>query len=230
MKIVENFNTYNLSESSQSLKVLFARCYKEEEDVIQTTQFVQCRDYLGDALWVQKYEKSAKIFGMEYSAEKKYFNKNCSEYLLQFDTTKLKNSFLKGIEYLHEIEAKNNIPKTEIVKLKNKLVYVCGDKLWNSNVFLVSLYSYLLKICTLNGDWSSLSRWAPELAYKARTRDKWEYIINSLQTLAEFTETTTGWKQEPTWGNLDMPHNCSGLVTLSQTRCVGNAISEWIYK
>lgn len=194
-------------EESQGNETLFSFVVPSGEEDYQELFFpVKCRDFLGDAVYVTKYGRNIPIYGFNF---KDNLDSETTMLLIQNKDKKYIDNFFNNLDKLWEIERNNGIPLTIVERVSDTEVLVFGDKLWQSKVWAISLYSFLLKCLTYpNGAEGK------ELSYVRQFKeDTWKKLLASLKTLLTVKSGVTGWSNEEKIDTLKL-HHYSGFVSI----------------
>ena len=231
MEIIKDYQNSDLNQISQQITILFSYSYQIDENTIrQTSQPALCRDYFGDFIWAEKYNK-AKFdqYGMIIDNKKAPLDPNWTSLLLNFPCVDMYNKFKTGIYFLHDIENKNNLPLTTITEVADLTLQVRGDKFWTKSIFNISLYTYLLKVCTFEKNILEvlITTGYREKQYFKQVKNKWEFITNNLQDILNHTDGVSGWENEEN-RNIGIIHSQSGFTSLSATPYPHNSIAQFL--
>lgn len=234
VKIVKvNEHATALVQAGQQLKIQFAYCIREDDVIKQTQAFAICRDYLGDFIWSERYKKPFQIYGMSADAKCEYLSKDATEFLIQCDEKKNFEAFPKWLPYLNDIEAKNELPLTTIEPVDKNTYYLRADKIWTNSVFLVSLYTFLIKLCcNVNGPEEILQEKIStnEVMYFRRVKPIWDKILSNIKTIDKVTVGVTGYKKGEDVMEGYTLHGSCGFVALSNSHMKQvNTISEFLH-
>lgn len=193
------------SEIFQSIDAKIAFVNKKYE---QMSLGVKCRDFLGDCIWSQKTGKIASIYGFSYSYKKTPYDLTKTCLSIKTPNDKEYNSILNNIGVLNSLEKEYGIKQTKILLTQEKNTLVLeGDKLWQSNVWKISLYSFLLKLLCydLTHGLVASKYSSPEDSY-AKTlfeKDNLHLLMSNLHMMDEVVHKEIG-----------MAHNYSGFISV----------------
>ena len=97
-------------EESQGNETLFSFVVPTGEEDYQELFFpVKCRDFLGDAVYVTKYDRDIPIYGFNF---KDNLDSETTMLLIQNKDKKYIDNFFTNLDKLWEIERNNGIPLT----------------------------------------------------------------------------------------------------------------------
>ena len=152
-------NSRNLNEIYQQTGTMFAFASLQSEGITQCHEWVKCRDFLPDVVKSQITGKAWPIYGFAFDPKK---NPN-----IDFDKIRMlvsKNSVLKqdknferkiesSLKLLNHFEDMIKEDRTEVVRVdesgqKNyKSVFLfSGPSMWLESPFLVSMYTFLIRL------------------------------------------------------------------------------------
>lgn len=138
------FKGSNPAEIFQSLDIKFAFVNKNYEQVHLP---IKCRDFLGDAIWSMKTGHNASIYSWSYNFIKKPYDVDKLRLSLKFPDLQSKGYFEANLHKLNEIEDSLKIKRTIIKQTIDKdTLVVEGSKIWQSNSWKISLYTFYLKL------------------------------------------------------------------------------------
>lgn len=157
-------NKQNLSEAYQSVKMKFSLVSKEDPNIIkQAHPWVQCRDYLHDAIRSQLHGIKSQIFGFIYDPEDDMFPPiNLTKtYLLISQQTitdikKYRKDLTNALTVIHYYEnlmgvensTLKKVPMTycKDLKIYNHVWLFEGDVFWLSTPYMISMLTFLLRL------------------------------------------------------------------------------------
>lgn len=138
--------TTTLTESGQKNLIRFA--YTDEKGNA-LHQFVKCRDYLGDVLWGEKWNKSITKYGFTWNPLG--FNQDRTRFILEMDQPHLE--LLKiNLEDLKKVLKDDTITIVVLPKgLPNsnpeqEYVYIEANSYWMMGIPHISFYTYMIKL------------------------------------------------------------------------------------
>lgn len=149
-----------VSEIYQQVNIQFAFLSSPKDGDKQCHDFIKCRDFLHDAVKAHLNKNFWKIYGFEYE-----YGKNppiCMEAMNMLvrrqigsgERSKVVKDFRNIMKYsltlLHHYERIMRVSKTKVVNTEdeqeNPVVIFTGDPVWVSSPFLVSAYTYLIRM------------------------------------------------------------------------------------
>ncbi len=153
----------SMAEIYQQVQMQFAFLSSSEDGNKQCHPFVLCRDFLHDAVKAHLNKNKWQIHGFTYEFGK--YPAICMDNMLmlvrrslagmnkkqQDDASNEFNTAIKrGLKLLHHYEKTAKLPKSTIEEvednLKNPVILFTGDPIWMSNTFLISMYTYLIRM------------------------------------------------------------------------------------
>jgi hypothetical protein len=140
----------HLIQIFQQTACLFSYVVEKEDGFHQIIPPVKCRDFLGDMLWSRATEKTSKIYGLEYSFKDNPYDTERLSLSIKFPDADTFNNFKNNVlPFIHEKEAEAKVKThTEFLEATTDLtVVVLADKVWQSAIWKISLYSFYLKCC-----------------------------------------------------------------------------------
>lgn len=223
--IVSPENEKTLSEISQSLNVTFSFALFDEATGVakRLHEWCKCRDFLGDSIFANKYGTHFELYYFVTNKERVPIHPDSTQLLLKFPTADSKNTFLKNVkEILHPYEESIGLRKTVVVRFKDKAVnelLVIADKFWQQKIFTISLYSFLIKVCSYK--YTVSTEWFKELTARTKTetwyirgkQKEFDQLMLNLNDIAASSALISGWEDEET-KNTGTIHNSSGFSTL----------------
>lgn len=225
MQIVKDYvENVGIGEIPQQVEVKFAYCIRDGDTISQKNQWVKCRDFLGDVIWVDKYKQPLCCYEFKVAADKQYLSTQATELLLLVKSKEYYKNILEFTPWLHDIEAKNGLELTTIYPVNTTHLYVCGDKFWTTTIFNISLYSFLIKLLATKTEALPDTN---ESSYIKQVGNRLDFILNNLQQIKQNTEGVSGWYDEAnrSWSIL---HNSSGFCSLIKPCYRDNSISKFI--
>lgn len=147
----------SVAEIYQQVNMQFAFLTSPKDGDRQCHDFIKCRDFLHDAVKAQLNKNRWQIYGFVYE-----YGKNppiCMEAMnmltrMQTKDKKKVKEFRETIKHsmalLHHYEKMMKVPKSKMTEDKdaqgNPVAIFKGDPLWMSSPFLVSAYTYLIRM------------------------------------------------------------------------------------
>lgn len=144
-QLVQAKSDSNYNQSPQGLKILFSfgKLSEDKTTVSQLFYPVICREYFGDILYAEETGVDVDVYGFSYRPKKQKIDRDATRLTLKADEAFLE----ENLKIIHEIEDKNKVPRTKVIPTNEKdTVVIEGDEFWQSRGFLISLYTYLLKL------------------------------------------------------------------------------------
>jgi hypothetical protein len=227
-KFILDNNTYLTNSLCWSFGVI-----QSNEEVEQRTCFYTCRDYLGEIVYASHTGQTLR--NITYNPTTTPIEKEYVCLIMNFGTPVKKRNFVNHIKELHAIEEKNGWQLTDLTECDNGKIVICGDKRWMANLFLFSVYTFLLKVlCNPYKDTWETGVVGNESVYYQRTADFFPWILNNLETLTTVSkDTITGYPQEETLLTNGWLHGYAGFVYLitnkSYSDKIRNTVSDFIY-
>ena len=153
-------NPKNLSEIYQQTGTVFAFASLQKEGLTQCHEWVKCRDFLPDAVRSQITGKMCSIYGFVFDPKN---NPNIDldkirmlvskGSLNALEIPKFKQKIKSSLELLNHFEDIAEVSKTKVVRInssgqkKYKAVFLfSGPPMWLSSPFLVSMYTFLIRL------------------------------------------------------------------------------------
>ena len=153
----------SLSEIYQEVATKFAFAFMSEDGVItQSHSWVQCRDFLHDAVAGELYGYDVKIWGFNFNREiNPKRNRVCTDKTMLMISRKgikipdsFENKLGRALLYINHYEDILGLPNSKITKLPKNTVddgykhvwLLEGPKFWISAPYLISLLTLLLRI------------------------------------------------------------------------------------
>lgn len=152
----------SVSEIYQQVKIKFAFLSSPKDGDRQCHDFIKCRDFLHDAVKAHLNKNSWKIYGFEYE-----YGVNppiCMEAMnmlvwtqtsgtkdkKEINVAAFKDMMECSLKLLHHYEKVMKVSKTEVVDTEDKngnpVTIFTGDPIWMSSPFLISAYTYLIRM------------------------------------------------------------------------------------
>lgn len=146
------------AEIGQDLLVKMAFVIKKDANTYTNAfDFVQCRDFLGDALDALTTKTKNSIYGFTFNGQKQTFLNNKMTLVLSLPVDAVDiDTFKQNLERLNLIEKKLKLLQTKIVVEQTEgdfnYVVTTASKFWLKTIYNVSLYTFMLKCCAYNLD------------------------------------------------------------------------------
>lgn len=158
------------AEIYQNQKVQFSYASKKDDTYEQLNPFFICRDFLGDVLYAEEENKEVAVYGFEWNPKKKKIDRDATRLLLTSASEgHLTNIVANYGAILEPIEKKNDFEPTKLTLLhqdKKSYLVVEGDAVWQSSIFLMSLFSFFMKV--LSYKYKDPESWMEEIPHTSR--------------------------------------------------------------
>ena len=153
-------NPKNLNEIYQQTGTVFAFASLQKDSLAQCHEWVKCRDFLPDAVRSQITGKKCSIYGFSFDTEN---NPNIDLDKIRMlvskgslnnaGVPKFRKKIKSGLKLLNHFEDIAEVPKTKVVRVdsssqkKYKAAFLfSGPSMWLSSPFLVSMYTFLIRL------------------------------------------------------------------------------------
>lgn len=207
-----------LNEIGQSLNVKFSFAKVNGDNVERLHEWVKCRDFLGDVVYAMSAKVVTDIYNFVVNPAVFTTDQETTTMLMLFPTKVARDAFLANYEHIvHAVEKKNKIALTKVT-LTNEDLVVCvqGHKFWQRAVWLISLYSYLLK-CSCY-PYKNVVEWRKEVVEKGVTESgymmtvqkNWEVFEDKLKKILGRTKHPVGVDTT----KISTIHNHNGFVSV----------------
>lgn len=136
-------------EIFQKHAVRMAFVNKKEKECKEIFAPVLCRDFLGDVLHSEKTNHNVFIYQFRYNPKEQKIDRDKTRLSLHFPHHEMRENFVNNMQWLNSVERINDITQSQIqeTSLKECLV-IEGDPFWLGAIWRISLYTFLLKVCT----------------------------------------------------------------------------------
>jgi hypothetical protein len=159
LKIVGKPKDYFLTESPQNNPLRWVLLFRKDDTLVPQTAEFRCKDYLNDL--VAKYHGQVfKVYG--FDTEKININEEGCYFLLKNIVNE--DKFISNISNVINAEVEED-KELLIEDLREQGLVIFIPKYFFSNTYLISLVSYLIRVCNNNIEfkffeqvWSSLER------------------------------------------------------------------------
>lgn len=221
-KILSPVSNKGLSEAYQNLiiKFSFAVLDEDKKTVQRLHEWCMCRDFLGDVIFANARNIVTNIYNFKVVPDIVKIDPTKTVLVMQFDTVLSKQAFEANYkEIVHKVEDKNGLQQSQLFPTNNPLeIVVVADKFWQQAVWLISLYSFLLKASCF--PYKNVVQWREEIIkrgvtesnYAAKTYKVWEPLINQLHKIF-YRKSVTGIKKGCA-EDIKRVHNNSGFVSI----------------
>jgi len=167
------------SEEHQAYQGKFCWVKKEGDDYVAQHWWVNCRDFLADAIAIKLSGKANGIYRFHVEPEEFRVTN-----LLAFTASTKHITYLKdNLKLLHKIEEDNDLPKTKIIFEDDTVVVLKFNRFWRKHPSLVSLYSYLIKVFSYSKDGKFDETTGSEEQYYCSTEHTLEKLLKNLSKL-----------------------------------------------
>jgi hypothetical protein len=153
MKLIPYPQAMLLEEAFQASDMKFAFLNPTEEGNFQMIHsWVKCREYFNELLMTNYHPefKYQPTYGFTYNQKEYPLDLSATRIALKFPTAQQKQTFLDNIQWIHTIEAANEVDKTITIDVNEQELIVIASKLWIQQCLLTNIYTLLLKLATLN--------------------------------------------------------------------------------
>lgn len=183
----------SLAQIGQSMQLRMAVLKRVPDQATTTyeqiTPHFLCRDFAGDVYTASYQKHNFSIYGLSWDGTKESPDMDFLNLNLLFPSKAVKEVFLKNIRFLHEIEDRNNIPRTQYFDNGDANGIIIADKRWLNNVLHVSLYTFIVRaLCytITKADWIKdiADGSSSDSAYmKSIPRDLLDKVLGDLKLL-----------------------------------------------
>lgn len=177
---------------------------------------VKCRDYLGDIVEANATKKKFVVYGFAWNPEENSLDPDATKLCIHFDDKNECTRFLENTGVLAKIETENDLPPSKYYLHENgSCVVVIGDKFWQSAIWTISLYTYLLRSLGYNGEIFG-TKFKGEIGWGGGylslfSKETWEKLLSNLKEIRGEETNLSGWTDGY---EVYRSHNSSGFVTL----------------
>lgn len=191
------------SEIFQSLDIKFAFVKKiNKNEYSQVHMEIKCRDFLGDCIWSREKKKEVNIYNFKYSFEKDPYDTRKTRLSLKFPDEESMVNFKNNFQTLNHIEDDYEMSPSKWKETNDKQTLIVeSSSLWQSCVWKMSYYSYLLKILSYK-DMNTLA--PPEKDYA---------VLLDIETKHKLMKNIRN-KREILKDDMRLAHNNSGFVSI----------------
>jgi len=192
----------HFSEAYQSSKIQFAFCKRLRAGEYREMHYpTKCRDFLGDVLFSEEQGRGIEIYNFSWNPEKQKIDRDKVRFSITFPNK----------DSLFNFNA-NQIILTDVNKYVKRLAVIIpvkdnplkliveADKIWQSSVMLISLFSFVLKIMAypfkVPADWLNefpKTMYNDSQYYKGKEAN----FIKILENLEKFSKipSVSGWNK-----------------------------------
>lgn len=210
----------HLNEAGQNLIVCFsfAKIDKAAGTVERLHEWAKCRDFLGDVVCAMATKTAQEIYNFRADPALFQAEEQSTQFVIKFPTAVSRDAFLANYEHIvHVVEKENKITLTKITPTSDELVFATeGSKFWQKTVWLISLYSFLLKSSCY--PYKNVVEWRKEIvekgvtesSYMMRVQKNWDVLVSNLKKIVG---------RKTSYCGLDNPkihtvHNSCGFVAV----------------
>lgn len=184
---------HTLNEAGQDLIVCFsfAKINKEANTVERLHEWCKCRDFLGDVVCAMATKTAQEIYNFRADPNLFQAYDKTTQLVIKFPTAVSRDAFLANYEHIvHVVEKANKIPLTKLTPTDDELVFATeGSKFWQKTVWLISLYSFLLKSSCY--PYKNVVEWRKEIvekgvtesSYMMRVQKHWDVLVGNLKKI-----------------------------------------------
>jgi hypothetical protein len=195
----------HLAEMFQSISVKFAYVVKEKDTYNTYRQIhtpVACRDFLGDCIGSRKKKKIVNIYNFNYSFKNTPFDTKILRLSITFPDNNIQTTFMSKAKDLNLFPGM----KLYLFSTNHKdTIILETDKIWQSNVWKISLFTFYLKLCCYENI-KDLKE--PEKSYYNQfTPDVEALLLSHIKT-----------RKEPLPDSIHETHNWSGWVSIMRNK------------
>lgn len=179
-----------LAQISQSMDVQMCLMMKEDDaSYKEVTPYVKCYDFLVDSYSASKEGHNFSIYGFSWKGKERTPDLENVNLNIRFPSKEVKETFKANLHFLHEIEAKNNIPLTVFYDTGDNTGIAIGHKEWLQNCIKLRLYLFLFRGFSYK---FTTSDWITELGANGSSdaeyvrnlpRPSWDRILNDLTSI-----------------------------------------------
>lgn len=203
-------HNYALAEIFQTNQTEFAF----RNNLNQVTEFVHCRDFLGDAIYATRNKTNFSIYGFNFDSKTQTLNQKETQLLIRFPNNKYKELFVTNLSILHKVEKSLRFKRTTVESTQEDLILaVSGSKMWQSWEGAISMYTFLLKCLTCSIiDFDDIMKLDDnEFNYRNKTGIKfWKFLYGFRKLLNKVKALN----YEVVEQNTSAIHNYSGFVSV----------------
>jgi hypothetical protein len=186
---------------------------------------VKCRDFLGDVVYTSQTGTPRSIYRFKFAGK---IDDDACKLVVHFGDLAELSRFYEGITILLDIEKENGLKPTQSHQVSENALLLIGDAFWQSKVWLISLYTHLIRCASSSRTLDSLFKevdYRPEENYmQAVGKTKWNKLTKNLRKWESISTHPSGWNKLA--DNISSLHNSSGFRSLFASRLIGNSFSE----
>jgi hypothetical protein len=217
-------NKNALNEIFQAVEVRMAFAHKSPEGIQQLHDSVKCRDYLGDVLLAEQFEKTAAIYGFSWNGKENKIDRDRTRLLLFFPDDLTLENFKNNQEIINKAERDLKLIQTRTYSLKDRprVLLIEADKFWLRATVAISFYTFLLKCMSYK--YQKIDNWFEEIQkyighttekeYANSTAKAFPYYLKYFKKLVYNLPYVNGYKtNDDDWYSIvSNTHNRSGFV------------------
>jgi hypothetical protein len=203
IKLIKSKENKQYTEIFQTISLLFSFVTQKEDTFTQLFTPVKCRDFLGDVIWSRKTKNPSQIYGFNYNYTKNPTDNDALKLSITFPNPETMHNFVINFKYLTNKEiSEAKVKESELLATDDPLtLIVIADKIWQSDVWKISLFTYYLKIISYK-DMTKLEN--PENRYaELLTKDMEKKFLSKIKSNLE----------KPA-DNIMIAHNYSGFISI----------------
>ena len=139
---------YHYTENSQSISLRMAFCNKIHDKYMEMFLPVSCRDYFSDVIHAEYWKiPVGPIYGFIYDGTRQHIDRDKIRLSIhchsQSDFAHIKENCL---QILNPLEQGAGFEKSVLLFPPKKVLIIEGDAKWQSNTYLLSIYTLILRI------------------------------------------------------------------------------------
>lgn len=217
---------HGYSEIGQQKPIKFAFANAVGNEIREIFSPVLCRDFLGDVLHAEESNKPASIYGFSYNPTTSRIDRDSTRLVISNISAKDFDCFRANAPILEQLEFKLNLVPTKWQEV-DKHLYIEGSPRWQEAVYLISFYTYLLRVMCypLGQDWMkdvAALKTNEGSYFRSVTEKKFITMAENLFNILEPFTNVHGWKND---AHIGVIHDMSGFVSLATT-AKGNTYAD----
>lgn len=157
---IKNFRaSSSFAEIFQQTSIKFAYAKPSGKGYIEQQHgFVDCRDFLGDVLWLEQQKKKGCIYSFCWDPAKEQIARDKTYLLIKFPNKGYIHTFLSNLDYLNNYEKTWHFTPTKVQTTdRENVLLLTGSKMYLRKIWLISLYTYLIKAYSITSNFDDLS-------------------------------------------------------------------------
>ena len=174
---------------SNAVKMSLVEKTQNPNEFREITARVVCADFLTDAYSASNQKTKFAIYGFSWDGTQKTPDLESVNIHIVWPSKQTKEFFIKNLHFIHAIEEKNGIEKTQFHDLDELTGIIIGNKAWIQNCLTTRLYFFLFRCFSYEfktNDWItemskmgvSDSQYVQNLPIKS-----WNIILNNLSSI-----------------------------------------------